>query len=176
MYLISIYFDEQANRKLQALIDEIVEKTGNTFMTENHVPPHMTISAFEARNDEDAVKALERIAERMHPFDIKIVSTGMFFPYVMYAQAVLNEGLANLADIAYEEVSKIPDAIISKTYKPYSWLPHITMGKKLSEEQMKLAFEIMQKKFFPVEAKIVEIGVAKPNPHRDLKRVSMSEA
>lgn len=42
MYLISIYFDKQTNKTLQWYIDKIAEKTGNHFMIENRVPPHMT--------------------------------------------------------------------------------------------------------------------------------------
>ena len=41
MYLISVYFDEQANKNLQRYINIIADKTGNTFMTDNNVPPVM---------------------------------------------------------------------------------------------------------------------------------------
>ena len=44
MYLVSVYFDDKANRVLQRYIDQVAERTGNAFMTEKNVPPHMTIS------------------------------------------------------------------------------------------------------------------------------------
>ena len=50
MYLISAYFDQRTTKNLQKYIDRIAQEAGNTFMTQNHVPPHMTISAIEARN------------------------------------------------------------------------------------------------------------------------------
>ena len=52
MYLISAYFDQRTTKILQKQIDRIARETGNTFMTQNHVPPHLTISAIEARNVE----------------------------------------------------------------------------------------------------------------------------
>lgn len=85
MYLVSIYFDEKTDNRMRKLIKQVAEKTGNAFMTENHVPPHMTI------------------------------------------------------------------------------------GKQLTKEQMVTAFEVIQKQFVPITGQVVKIGIAKPNPHRDLK-------
>ena len=47
MYLVSVYFDEKTNKILNRYIRIIAEKTGNTFMTEHNVPPHMTLSSIE---------------------------------------------------------------------------------------------------------------------------------
>lgn len=52
MYLITAYFDNRTNKKIQTLINHIAAATGNSFMTANHVPPHMTLSSVEARNAE----------------------------------------------------------------------------------------------------------------------------
>ena len=43
MYLISAYFDEHVTKGLQRLIDNIAKETGNTYMIENNVPPHLII-------------------------------------------------------------------------------------------------------------------------------------
>ena len=55
MYLTSIYFDDKANKLLQRNINKIAEKTGNTFMTDNNVPPHLTISSVEAKGIEELI-------------------------------------------------------------------------------------------------------------------------
>ena len=47
MYLISLYFDEKIEKTIQQLIDKVAEKSGNKYMIEGRVPPHITISAFE---------------------------------------------------------------------------------------------------------------------------------
>lgn len=51
MYLVSVYFDKTAEHILQRYINKIAEKTGNSFMVDNNVPPHMTISEIEARSE-----------------------------------------------------------------------------------------------------------------------------
>ena len=51
MYLVSVYFDDKSNKIISDYINKIAQKTGNTFMTDNHVPPHLTIMSVEAREE-----------------------------------------------------------------------------------------------------------------------------
>ena len=90
MYLISVYFDEKTNRILQRYIDQIAAKTGNTFMTDHHVPPHMTISAIEARSVELLRPVFLDLQGNIKQGKIRFVSVGQLLPYVMYATPVLN--------------------------------------------------------------------------------------
>ena len=94
-------------------------------------------------------------------------ATGQLLPYVFYVTPVLNEYLTELSTKVFGAFKYLPDTEISKYYRPGNWLPHVTIGKKLSEEQMKQAFEVMYKRFQPLEAEIVEIGLSKVNPHED---------
>lgn len=167
MYLISVYFDEKTNRILQRMINQVAEKTGNHFMTENSVPPHMTISSIEARDTGVLIPAFERLKD-LEAGEIQFVSTGQFFPYVMYVTPVLNEYLQGLQNTVYNAVKDIEETSVSNFYRPYSWLPHITIGKKLDDLQMKQAFSVMKDSFAPFRAKIVRIGLAKVNPHEDV--------
>ena len=173
MYLISAYFDEKTNRILQGYMDQIAAKTGNTFMTENHVPPHMTISAIEARNVEVLLPAFESLRGNVYAGEIRIVSVGQLLPYVFYATPVLNEYLMNLSKAIHDAVSCIPETAVSKYYQPMSWLPHITLGKTLDRIQMQTAFEVMQERFSPMAAQIEELGLAKVNPHEDVMRLKL---
>jgi len=173
MYLISAYFDDATNRILQGYIDKIAAASGNNFMTQNHVPPHMTISAIEARKAEVLVETFEALQGRTGVGEIQFVSVGQLFPYVIYATPVLNEYLQDLSKIIYDEVKDIPETQVSKYYQPMSWLPHVTLGKTLEKEQMRKAFEVMQENFVPFKAKITEIGLAKVKPHEDLVRFKL---
>lgn len=173
MYLISVYFDEKANHNLQRYINMLADKTGNTFMTDNHVPPHMTISSIEARSADVIIPAFEALNDQIKSGSIQFVSVGQLLPYVMYVTPVLNEYLLDIQKKVYSVVKDIPDSSISRFYKPYSWLPHVTIGKKLDKEQMMLAFDVMRNNFVPFEAKVTGIGLAKVNPHEDLIRYKL---
>ena len=49
-------------------INKIAEKTGNSFMVDNNVPPHMTISAIEARSENVLLGAMERLSGQSQTF------------------------------------------------------------------------------------------------------------
>ncbi len=174
MYLISAYFDEQANKTLERYIQKIAKETGNTFMLDNHVPPHLTISQIEARNGELLIPCMEKLCETVTPGKIQIVSVGALFPYVLYGTPVLSEYLQNLSKEIYEIVKEVPETSVSKYYQPMQWLPHVTLGKTLSKEQMQMAFALIQEEFMPLEATITKIGLAKTNPHEDIWETKLS--
>lgn len=168
MYLVSIYFDEKTNKKIQRYIDKVAEKTGNTFMTGEKVPPHMTISAFETAREDLAVKAFEEVVSTLQAGELYWASVGQFLPYVIYVTPVLNRYLQEMAEKICEGFSKQEEIQISPYYRPFQWMPHTTIGKKLSKEEMQKAFEVLQESFAPFEGRVVRIGLAKPNPHRDI--------
>ncbi len=173
MYLISIYFDEKTNQKMQRYINQVAEKTGNSFMVDNGVSPHLTVSAFEARDEESAVTALERIASRLKQGKLTWVSVGQFFPYVIFVQPVLNSYLHQISQIVYEEL-ETEDIHISPLYQPLQWLPHTTIGKTLSQDEMRMAFEVLQTRFGVFDSTVVRIGLARTNPHRDIKTFTLN--
>lgn len=168
MYLVSLYFDEKTNKKIQQYINQVAEKTGNRFMIDGNVPPHITVSAFETQDEKSAVEALSKIAEQMKKGSLTWASVGQFFPYVIYIAPVLNEYLHGLSKLVYDGLSVLDGIAVSPYYQPFQWLPHATIAKKLSKEEMQAAFEVLQNGFGVFEGEVVKIGLAKPNPHRDI--------
>lgn len=184
MYLISAYFDENTNKILKHLQQKIADKTGNDFMIRNNVMPHLTISAIEARNVDVLIPAFEKVCrEKLQPLDekgvvnvnntINIVSVGQLFPRVIYAAPVFNEYMMNLSISIYNEFTTIPETNISKFYQPYSWMPHITLGKCLDKEQMRQAFAVLQDLFMPIDGWIAKIGLSTVNPYREVMSVEL---
>ena len=169
MYLISIYFDENTEKRLQGFIKSVANATGNTFMLDNHVPPHITVAAVETKYEDLLLHRVQELVKQIEIGEIQFVSAGTFHSQVIFTQPVLNEYLHKMIEIFVQELSQMEETICSPYYQPFHWLPHCTIGKQLSQEQMLQAFEVMQKQFVPVDAKVVRIGVAKTNPHRDIK-------
>lgn len=175
MYLISIYFDEQTQKQLQAHIDRVAKVTGNTFMSDNLVPPHITVGALETKCEDKLLASVDALAKELETGVIKFVSIGIFSSQVIYAQPVLNEYLHRISVDLTQELGLMEDTICSPYYQPFSWLPHCTIAKQLSKKQQVQAFEILQNSFVPIEGKVVRIGVAKTNPHRDIKMWEINE-
>lgn len=168
MYLVSIYFDEKTNKRIQQYINKVAECTGNKYMIDGKVPPHITVSAFESLNEEMAIEKLEGVVNNLKRGMLQWVSVGQFFPYVLYIAPVLNEYLHGMSAQICDALSQVDGIMLSPYYQPFRWLPHSTIGKKLSQEEMQVAFQVMQNSFGVFEGEVVRIGLAKPNPHRDI--------
>lgn len=168
MYLVSIYFDEKTNQRIRSMIKQVAEKSGNYYMIEGNVPPHITVAAFETQDEEAAVAALEKVVGGLSSGTLQWASVGQFFPYVIYAAPVLNEYLHTMSASVYEGLSALEGVKISPYYRPFQWLPHTTIGKKLSKEEMKVAFEVLQSSFGMFSGEVVRIGLAKTNPYQEV--------
>lgn len=166
MYLVSLYFDEKTNNRIHGYIQNTAEKSGNRYMVEHNVPPHITISAFEACNETLIVEAMNKLLENETCGMLQWIGIGTFKNTTLFIQPVLNEYLHNLSSCIYECITKISDVKVSKCYKPFSWLPHATIAKQLTEEEMQRAFDVLSKSFGIFEGEIVRIELAKKNPYR----------
>lgn len=167
MYLISVYFDESSDKRICSFMKQIARSTAQTAMIDENIPPHLTIAAFHAASEEQARGVFEKIQGKVSSGKIQWVSVGAFFPNVIYLTPVLNEYLHQLSELIYEEML-LSEVSVSSQYRPFSWLPHATLGKKLNKEQMQTAFEIMQSQFGVFESQVIRLGLAKTNPHTDL--------
>ncbi len=173
MYLLTAYFDDSTTEQLQRVMDEVARQTGNDFMIRNHVPPHLTISAFDQKNPKRAVELFERFSSKLREKNLNsnhiyIASSGAFLPSVIYLEAVQNRYLFELSEMAHKEFCADTATRPNRFYLPFQWIPHITIAKQLTDEQMRIAFAVLQQSFHPLEAKIVRFGLSKPNPHIDL--------
>lgn len=166
MYLITLYFDEKTSEELSRLIQLVEKKTGNDFMTENHVPPHMTVGAFEAPDEDTAKSLFEKM--KFSGGEIQLVSVGAFLPYVVYVGAVYNEYLHEVSSRIDQVLCREEGILIRPNYRPFSWLPHVTIGKKLTKEQMQEGFRVLQENFQVLKGCVVRIGLSKTNPYGDL--------
>lgn len=175
MYLVSLYFDEKSSQILSRYIKKIADKTGNSFMTDNHVPPHLTIASVETKDEEGLIQKMNVLKERLQKGKIQFVSVGALFPYVLYITPVLNGYLEKMTEEVHRELTGISDIKMSRYYQPMQWLPHMTVGKKLTKEQMREAFALMQEQFVPIEVFVTGIGLAKTNPHKDIVRIELNE-
>lgn len=167
MYLISIYFDKTTDNKIRNYMKQIARHTGNAAMLDGNIPPHITLLAFQSETEVQARAIFERITNNVSAGDLKWVSVGTFLPQVIYLTPVLNEYLHGLSVITYKEAEHAAVSV-SPYYRPFSWLPHASLAKRLTKEQMKSAFEVMQNQFAPFDGRVTKIGLAKTKPYTDL--------
>lgn len=169
MYLVSIYFDDKTNETIRKYIERVAEKTGNTFMIDGKVPPHITVGAFETKAyREELMNVLNPVLGNICVDAVQLASIGTFQTSSIFLSAVYNEYLHEICKSICEVLESVDNTIIRKNYQPFHWLPHVTIGKTLSKEQQLLAFEELQNSFGMLEANVVKIGLSKTNPYMDI--------
>lgn len=168
MFLVSIYFDEKTEERLRGLIAKVAEKSKNSYMIDANVPPHITISAFQTEQEECVIAMLNNQIAEMKKGEIQWVSIGVFQPSVIYLATVLNSYLHEISVRVYEAISNIETITISPCYQPLQWMPHTTIGKKLTKQEMLEAFQTLQHLFFRERGMVTRIGLAKTNPYEEI--------
>ena len=165
MYLVSLYFDNKSAMKIQGFINKVAEKSGNDFMTYNNVPPHITIASFQTDEEDKVIEIFDRRIKDIDRGMITWASIGVFKSSVIFLAPVLNEYLHNLSVSIYEGISLIENISISKYYVPFNWIPHTTIAKKLTKEELMLAFQELEKNFTIFSGKVTRIELSRTNPY-----------
>ena len=172
-YLISIYFDERTNKAFRGYIEKVACRSGNTYMTEHQVPAHITVTAFEAEDEDALIAAVERCVTKLQCGTLQWVSVGALPNGVLYIAPVLNEYLYRMSEVLCNEIKALEGVRMSRYYQPFQWLPHTTIAKKLTNQEMMKGFDVLQSEFVCREGKVVRIGVAAKNPYKEIREWSL---
>jgi len=168
MYLVSLYFDNKSAIKIQGFINKVAAKSGNNFMTHNNVPPHINIASFQTDEEDKVIEILDKRIKDIDRGMITLASIGIFKSSVLFLAPVLNEYLHNLSVSIYEGISLVENISISEHYFPFNWMPHTTIAKKLTKEELILAFQELEKNFIIFSGIITRIELSKTNPYEDI--------
>lgn len=58
---------------------------------------------------------------------------------------------------------------MNRCYLPMQWMPHTTIAKKQSVEELFLAFKALQNNFRMFNGTVTKIGLAKTNPYQEIR-------
>lgn len=168
MYLVSLYFDDKSERKIQRFINKVAEKSGNNFMTYNNVPPHITIASFQTDEEDKVIEILDKRIKDINMGMITWASIGSFKSSVIFLSPILNEYLHNLSVNIYKGISSLENIDISKYYLPFQWIPHTTIAKKLTKEELMLGFQELDNNFSIFSGRVTRIALSRTNPLKDI--------
>lgn len=152
MYLISLYFDKKTEKRIQYLIERVAKVTGNSYLLEHKIPPHLTVGMVSE------VDYLEQI--QLKSGKVQFVSVGMFKTNTIFLQPILNEYLY--------QISTQIEQVEGSRYQMFHWIPHVTVGKRLTREEQLAAVALLQKEFGIFEGTVTRIGLAKTKPYEDV--------
>lgn len=175
MYLVSLYFDETSDHMIRRQIERIAEKSGNLYMLEHQIPPHITIASCKEGEPDKLIEALDSVMQRQKQGEIQWVAAGSFLPHVLFLTPVLNRYLHALSIACHDVLQAFQTETEQNKYQPFAWLPHTTVARTMSDEQMVRGLRVLQANFRPFSGKIVRAGLAESHPYQDIKTWRFTE-
>ena len=79
-YAVSLHFTHDVNEIITSAVKAIAEVTGNNFIIENKIPPHVTIGAFHAakENETKLIKKVEDFTKSQKAGIVRFTKIGNF--------------------------------------------------------------------------------------------------
>ena len=127
-----------------------------------------TSKGYDTKKEAEVIEIVDNLSKNWNKFPLQWVSVGQFMPYVVFLAPVLNVELYSAATEVYSELTELGDVSIRNCYKPFQWLPHTTLAKMLSQEEMLSAVKLLHSQFGVVKGTATRIALAKTNPHMDI--------
>ena len=173
-YAVTLYFDSQTNELILQAMKDIAAATGNNYMLDNSVPPHLSLGLFHAEEEKEGeiVKLFEKFAE-----SLKAEGTGLslnfngpdnFADKVIFLSVVRDEPIMKLNCELHQMFLPYFEAGDNRNYLPENWVPHIALAVKLGGTQFEKGFETAKTFPLPKSAKICSATLARCNPYNEV--------
>ena len=175
-YAVSLHFSQKVNDIVISTLQAIADETGNRFMIENKIPPHITIGAFHATRDEEArlLQLVEGFAQGQKAGTVQFSEVGDFNGKVLFLQPEKNLFLSKINKELHTLLLPEFEKAENGYYLPDIWFPHTTLATRLNQNQFSAAEEIAKKISLPLEAAIEELAVYQCSPFLELKKFRLS--
>lgn len=167
--------DPEAAARLQPVIEH-VEQISADAMTPRRlkVEPHITFAVYDALDPEPFADMLDAFSADMPISTVTLSSIGIFPgpQSVLFAAPVVSEGLLVLHRGFHAAAASVGPACLPY-YLPGNWVPHVTLGERLSPEETGAVVSGAMGLWQPVTASLNRISLVAFHPvelfwHRQL--------
>ena len=174
-YAVSLHFTPDVNDIITSAVKSIAEVTGNSFIIENKIPPHVTIGAFHATKADEAklIQMVEDFTKTQKAGTVQFTKIGNFNGKVLFLKPEKDGFLVQINEelhsILLPEFKKAENGY----YLPEIWFPHTTLATRLNQSQFEKAAKITETIKLPLETEIKEIAVYQCSPFAELNRYKL---
>ena len=158
---------------------DIAAATGNNYMLDNSVPPHLSLGLFHA--EEKKASEMEKLFGQFAE-SLKSNSTGLslnfngadnFADKVIFLSVARDESLMKLNRDLHQLFLPHFEAGDNRNYLPENWVPHIALAVKLDQQQFEKGFSAAKRFPLPKSAKITSATLAKCNPYNEVLKYTI---
>lgn len=170
-FAVLLGFDKDSENAILSLQNEVGIAIGNTFMADNQMLPHITLSLFTSEHPEECARIVEAFAAGGIDFPIRLGSVGVFnteLPVVNLLPVVTKELLA-LHDDLILQLTPIASDFQSYYLQP-DWIPHCSAAINIEPDHLGAAVEAVCARFSPRDVHISYVSLAECCPYRESGR------
>lgn len=174
-YAIVLYFDEGTNKIIDKTIKRAAALSGNNYMLDINIPPHITLGCFYSDRHVNLVEKVESFAKSLSPFEVTFNAIGAFEPYVLFASPIKDDHLTQLNALLHESLLNHYEPAENANYLPDKWMPHCSLAVRLDAEQFAKVKTIEAEIELPFTAQVTKIALAECNPYNEIAIWNINE-
>ena len=159
-YAIEMYFDDEADRAIRTIWQQLIEAGIFCFPSIVNARPHVSLAVFEQVDPALLAPLIERYVATFAPLSLQFSSVGSFpgSEGVVFLAPVVSQTLLTRHAELHAQLSQI-EGVQRDYYLPGRWVPHCTLAINLPPAQIPHAFEVVRECDWPKTAQITEIGL-----------------
>ena len=172
IYAVVVYFDKQTEERISEMINDIAERTGNRYMIENGIPPHVSLGIFGTDDEAGMTEHFRSFAKTLSPADIVFDKTGSFGDRVLFLPPAENAYLRSANKSLHDMMPFSPAE--GGNYLPGKWVPHCSLAVRLDEVSFPAAQEEAERSFTEsISGMITRLTLAECYPYREKEIIEL---
>ncbi len=154
-YAVELLLDVDAAERVRSLWERLTEAGIPSRLLEIESTPHVTLAVYDDLDPDEARGPFTSFAAEETPEPVSLYSPGAFPgpEGVLYLAPVVTRGLLELHAGFHERFAEL-DEPTGKYFFPGAWVPHVTAGLHLTEEQLAAGFSILRQADLPIEGRL----------------------
>lgn len=175
-YAVSLHFSQNVNEIITSAVTSIADVTGNRFILENKIPPHVTIGAFHAAKEKELrlMQLVEDFSKSQKSSTVHFTEIENFNDKVLFLKPEKDDFLSVINKRLHEVLLPEFEKGENGYYLPDIWFPHTTLATRLNQSQFSNALSIAEKVPHPLMAEVSEIGLYQCSPFAELKHFPLN--
>jgi len=168
-FAVELYMGDPAATAVRQLWQSLVQEGIPSQPLALGARPHIFLCVYESLDSPLVAKKLGIFARQFEPlsFVLENVDTFPASNGVVFLAPRLSEGLIEAHRRFHKEFDGYR-ATASPYYLPKNWQPHCTVAEDLSSKQVSHAIEICRKTHLPIRGQLVQIGLIKFRPIKEV--------
>lgn len=159
MYGIIALFDDELNKKISKLWQELKNESISTYTFEvRNRKPHLTIASYSELDKDSFLESLDNYLEDKNSMELLFPSIGSFIGSgTLFFAPIITGELFSFHEDYHTHFKDFHDS--QSLYNPGQWIPHCTIANRLSIEKLLEAFLFCTSKKLTMIGQIQEIAV-----------------